>query len=212
MSKVIDLTGQKFGRLTVVQRGENSKAGKARWICVCECGNPTSVLVVGSDLMNGRTKSCGCSQAQTRIENGKKNTTHGQSNTRLYKIWIGMKKRCYNPSSIDYKNYGAKGIKICDEWHDFSVFNEWAIEHGYSKDLTIDRKDCAKDYSPENCQWSDILTQNNNKTNSHHLTYKGETKTMSEWCRELNLSYNLVKQRINVYGWTVEDAFEKPKK
>ncbi len=163
MGKLIDLTGQRFGRLTVVQRAGTSKQGRALWLCRCTCGKETVVL--SSSLRRGATQSCGCIHSEmlhNRIT--AQNTTHGGKGTRLYRIWHGMKQRCYNPKSDHYNLYGGRGISVCAEWlHDFATFQKWAVSHGYQDDLTIDRIDNDKGYSPDNCRWVTVKEQNNNK-------------------------------------------------
>lgn len=140
--------------------------------------------------------------------------------TRLSRIFNHMKLRCYNANHHNYKNYGARGIKLCDEWNNRElaheegrttkgslVFKKWALENGYADNLTIDRIDVNKNYSPENCRWVSVKFQENNKRTNHFLTYKGETKTMKQWCEELKLNYNTVRTRIR-RGCSVEIAFE----
>lgn len=167
-----DLTGKKFGRLTVIGFNRIQK-GSYRWACECECGNVVSVPY--SRLMRGETKSCGCILRELK-------TKHGKSNTRLYTAWENMKTRCYNPNDDFYADYGGRGIKVCDEWlDDFTSFYKWSMENGYKSHLTIDRIDNNGDYSPDNCRWVDLKTQGRNKRNNVQVTINGETKTLSEW-------------------------------
>ena len=160
-----DLRGKKFGRLTPVEyviiKGKRNK-----WLCVCDCGMTT--MVQGSDLMSGRTTSCGCYARERRIEfNRTTKTTHGESGghgrqrSRLYVIWMGMIQRCENPThEHDRRNYSGKGITVCDEWHDYIKFKAWAENNGY-RDVdgerrdrySIDRINTSKGYTPENCRW-----------------------------------------------------------
>lgn len=155
-----ELTGKRFGKLTVI-RETGKKNGVYMWECICDCGNNTNVR--GHELTRGHTKSCGCLKKEKITEY---NTSHGLSHTRLYTIWCGIKERCYTPTATNYKFYGAKGVSVCQEWlNDFQVFYDWAITHGYKDNLTIDRKDSDGDYCPENCQW---ITQSENTTRANN--------------------------------------------
>lgn len=142
-------------------------------------------------------------------------------NSRLNYIYKNMKQRCYNTKCKAYKNYGGRGITICDEWLDESIvtrqwtkgwfaFKQWALSHGYNDTLTIDRIDNSKGYSPENCRWTTPKEQSNNTRMCHYVVYKGQRMTISQWCDKLNLDYNMIKQRIGHYHWSAEKAFETP--
>lgn len=129
--------------------------------------------------------------------------------SRLYSIYYEMKRRCYDPRRKRYKDYGGRGITVCDEWlNNWYAFKEWALSHGYKEDLTIDRIDVNKGYSPENCRWVTYKVQGNNTRRNHYITYKGRTQTMAQWCEELNLNYHSIRTRINNLHWTVKEAFE----
>ena len=107
-----------------------------------------------------------------------------KDNQKLYKVWCGIKQRCFNPHSNRYKNYGGRGISICDEWkNSFETFCKWALENGYKEGLSIDRIDHEKNYEPSNCRWTDEITQQNNRTNNTLYEYEGETHTLTEWSR-----------------------------
>ena len=107
-----------------------------------------------------------------------------KDNQKIYKVWSGIKQRCFNPNSNRYKNYGGRGISICDEWkNSFETFCKWALENGYKEGLSIDRIDHEKDYDPSNCRWTDEITQQNNRTNNTLYEYEGETHTLTEWSR-----------------------------
>lgn len=127
--------------------------------------------------------------------------------TRLYNIWCNIKSRCYNKNNKDYVDYGNRGIKLCPEWvNSFIAFYDWSISHGYSDNLTIDRIDNNKGYSPDNCRWVDMKTQNNNTRHNHLLTFNGETHTMKEWAEIINVPYTTLASRINILHWDIKRA------
>lgn len=192
-----------FNRLYVIKRVSNDKSGRARWLCKCECG--TIKVILGKHLLSRKVQSCGCLQKE-RV------TKHKMSNSRLYSIYRGMKDRCYNQNMPEYHNYGGRGITICDEWlNDPSAFFKWSLENGYSDDLTIDRKDNDKGYSPENCRWSTFVEQQNNKSNNTLLTKDGETHTIAEWSRILNISASTISTRLSK-GYSDEEALRTEKR
>lgn len=158
MPQLIDITGMKFGRLTVLERN-GVIDNHAAWLCRCDCGNEKTIK--GSYLTKGKTKSCGCLHNELLV---KRSRTHGDAKTRIYSIWHNMKTRCYNSNSKTYQYYGGLGVVICDEWiHDFETFKKWALENGYSDELTIDRIDSAGNYEPSNCRWVTMKEQSNNR-------------------------------------------------
>ena len=167
MSKLKDLTGQTFERLTVVSRAENSKDGQARWNCKCVCGNTT--IVSGVYLRRGKIKSCGCYMREVIADIGRQSKIHGESKTRLYRVWRGIKQRVNDPNRAKYKYYGGRGITICPEWdHSYETFRDWALSHGYDPnakfgECTIDRIDMNGNYEPSNCRWVSIAENNRNR-------------------------------------------------
>ncbi len=191
MSKVIDLTGMRFGRLTVLGRAENRDRKRAMWLCKCDCGDEK--IVWGYSLRSGRTVSCGCYNRDKCI---RQHTTHGLSSTRIYNIWTGMKDRCINKSNPRWRHYGESGVEVCNEWReDFKAFYDWAVSHGYRDDLTIERIDVRKGYSPDNCRWATWAEQAGNKNNSTAVTINGETHTVAEWARIAGVSYNYLYKK-----------------
>ena len=201
-----DLTGLRFGRLTVIERGENSLDNKPRWKCRCDCGN--ECLIYGSSLTSANTKSCGCLRREIGYE---KNYTHGESKSRLYSVWNMMKQRCNDPNHKHYKNYGGRGISVCQEWEEsYEKFRDWAIENGYDPkanrgETTIDRMDNNGNYCPENCRIADWKTQTRNTRRNHYLTYNGKTQTFGEWENETGIYRMTIRNRIKS-GWSVEEA------
>lgn len=203
MTQVVNLIGQRFGRLVVVSRAENNKYQKTRWLCKCDCG--TEKVVLAHDLRLGTAKSCGCYRKE-------RTTTHGLSNTRLYQIYHGMKRRCYNPKDDHYSDYGGRGITMCQEWeYSFEAFYSWALANGYAENLSIDRIDVNGNYSPDNCRWLDQLGQANNQRKNRMLTVEGETHTISEWARIKGISPDTIWARLK-YGWAEKETVVTPVK
>ena len=198
-----DITNQKFGRLTAIRY-----LGKSKWECKCDCGNIVDIF--GEHLRRGHTKSCGCLLKEIASNKTiERNTTHNKSKTRLYRIYSNMKSRCYNKQHSAYQNYGGRGINICDEWlNSFVVFYDWAMDNGYQDDLSIDRIDNNKGYSPDNCHWATSKQQCNNTRSNVYFTYNGKKHTLAEWCSILGLKYFTVYRRIKYYNWSIEKALE----
>ena len=193
-----------FGRLTVLAEHCRTIHRRRIYECLCTCGQIS--FVDGMRLRNGETKSCGCLKAQGN------HRTHGQSKTRLYEIWSGMKSRCYNPRKIKYRIYGARGIHICNSWRNsFTVFAEWANDHGYRNDLCIDRIDNDGNYCPSNCRWVDRKTQMRNVSYNRILDVRGERLSVAEWADRLNMKIGTLQSRIT-RGWSPEDAVLLPLK
>lgn len=191
MIKSINLTGKRFGRLIVVKKAKNhiTPCGTilTQWLCKCDCGN--EIIVYTKNLKNGNTKSCGCYHKEIAKQ---KSTKHGFRHTKLYFIFGAIKARCYNKKNTGYKNYGGRGIKVCDEWlnkENGSInFINWAINNGYKEGLTIDRINTNGDYSPNNCRWASMKEQSNNRRNNHYITINGKTKTLSQWLEIYKIS------------------------
>lgn len=204
MGKFIDLSGKRFGRLVAVSPVRRGKF--IHWLCQCDCGK--TVTPIGSTLRNGTSQSCGC--ARTEWINGgfrKVNVQHGLFGTRIYRIWAGIITRCYDINSRDYHNYGGRGIGIHPLWrHDPLKFYK---DVGDPPDgMSLDRKNNDGDYEPGNVRWSTQTEQANNRRSNVNLTYKGVTKTQSEWAREIGISPTGLSDRLLVMS--LEDAIETP--
>lgn len=136
-------------------------------------------------------------------------STHGETNTRLHRIWSAMHERCERKSHEYFHCYGGRGIKVCEEWNDYKKFREWALNNGYAENLTLDRINVNDNYCPENCRWADWEIQQNNKRSNHNLTYEGQTKTISEWSRFTGINKTTIRARI-ASGWSADDVLNKP--
>lgn len=209
-AKLIDLTGHKYGRLTVIEFShfKRSPSGHkdAYWKCKCDCGNV--VIKPSGRLRNGNVRSCGCFRTDEIRRRFCK-----PFDRRLYGVYEDMIRRCYDPSFKYYGYYGGRGITVCGEWlgdNGLDVFRTWAMENGYKRGLTIERLDNNKGYSPDNCAWVDRFEQGRNKRNNVLVTINGETKILAEWCRILNVPYWRVKSRRNKLGWTVAESLLIP--
>lgn len=245
-----DLTGMKFGKWTVLEM--RGRRGSSRyWLCRCECG--TEREVASGHLLDGSSSSCGC----TRKEHAGMRT-HGESRTRLYHTWKAIRGRCNNPNIRSYKDYGARGITVCEEWSDYLTFKDWALQNGYNDTLSIERIDVNKGYCPENCCWIPMNEQSKNRRNTYlsklssedaaivkqaladgfdrnliwyritkmnmsasdavadkdyrfrYITCRGKTQSMSDWAREVGLNPATLKERLDNFGWPLEEALRRP--
>lgn len=190
--------GKRYGNVTVLKYSQT--IGKhSYYICKCGlCGKEFETRIDG--VKTGHTNSCGCANEEW-MHSGKMNRKHGLTNDRAYWVWAKVKARCYNPKCREYKNYGARGIKMCEEWLDPEKFIKWCYESGYDSKApkgvcTLDRKDVNKDYEPSNCRWITNLEQQNNRR--YHITaeYEGKIQTASQWARELNIPYTTMLQGL----------------
>ena len=179
MPKYKDLTGQVFGRLTVIKRIENkvynNNRSKVQWLCMCNCDEGNFAKVTADSLLSGGTTSCGCLRDELKRSKDNKYVKHGLAHDRLYKILDGMKQRCYNPNHMHYDNYGGRSIIICDEWlnkeNGFITFYDWANNNGYSDELSIDRINSDGIYEPDNCRWATPKQQQNNTSYNINVIY-----------------------------------------
>lgn len=191
MPKLKDLTGQKFGRLTVIERAENAKDGRAHWRCHCDCGN--EVTVSSYHLTSGHTQSCGCLFLEGN------NTHHKMAYTPVYSIWQNMLQRCNNPNRAGYKNYGGRGISVFPEWQEnFQAFYNYVskLEHFGEEGYTIDRIDNNANYEPDNLRWADRKTQNRNRRNTILVEYDGKAIPLTEAVESSGIDYATLSSRL----------------
>lgn len=195
--------GEKFGRLTVIGRSHENKTSYLE--CICDCG--TRKRIQSHAVLHGKTRSCGCMNAERSVDPVYKH--------RLYATWNGMRQRCLNSKSARYGDYGGRGIKICDEWaNDFRAFEKWAYENGFEEGLTIDRMNNDGNYEPSNCRWATYSMQNSNqrkRTPSRRYEIDGVKKTQKEWCEEYGVHAETVRYRMRKMGMTLKEALTAPK-
>ena len=205
MPKFIDLTGKIFGRWRVISRADDTHYKHPQWLCICDCGNKK--IVKSQTLRDGQSKSCGCLnrdvQRQKCID---RNTSHGLSKTRTYRIWSGMIQRCFNKNNHKYNIYGARNITVCKSWLKFANFyrdmGECPPHH------TLDRINTNGIYKPSNCRWATQKTQQNNRLNNRKITFNGVTLCVTEWARQLGTSHKTITGRLD-RGWSIRDALSK---
>ena len=213
-----EMIGRQYGNWTVLSYSHFKKKsffdntrnkrryGKEHFLKVkCKCGVIRTVRP--SPLKSGKSKGCGCEGNYTKTQFVK---THGKTNTRLYRIYRNMKERCYKESCKDFLRYGGRGIKICNEWlSDFQNFYDWSMSNGYTDELSIDRINNDENYSPDNCRWTDEVTQSNNRRSNIKLTYDNKTLTTTEWARILNVKADTLHNRKRL-GWSDEKIISTP--
>jgi len=199
--RLIDLRGKRFGKWTVRTQAGNSPKGAALWECICECG--TVRTVIGSDLRNGKSASCGCVKIEIV---GSLNRTHGGSKSHLHHAWKNMRARCTNPNNHGYKYYGARGILICPEWSSYESFRDWALNNGYRAGLTLERVDVNGGYGPENCSWIPKEDQSKNRTINLRRPDGGLWLHLA---RENGIKDRVFRVRV-FSGWPPEEAASVP--
>lgn len=193
------MSGQRFGSWTVL-----SYVGNHYWNCRCDCGRESHVD--GRTLRRGESSRCmGCRKDFPTA------TTHGESKTRLWDVWQGMKARCGNPNHESYKNYGGRGIAVCAEWtSDFATFRKWAVQNGYKSGLTLERRDNNGGYDPDNCRWAPRSEQMRNMRRNRWVEYQGRMILFCDLCLEVGLSPHVLHNRLFSYGWPIEEAVSVP--
>ena len=196
MTKKIEMIGRKFHRLTVLKEAERARNGKVMWLCSCECGN--KVVVRGDHLRGGRIKSCGCWSSNAY------GVSNLDSNSPLVPTYMNMIYRCEDPKHIAYYRYGARGISVCKEWHDFKNFEKWAEENNWKPGLEVDRIDNDKGYSPTNCRVVSRKLNMRNTSVNHLVMFEGKKRCLAEIAEISGLPYNTVYARVR-YGWDSEN-------
>jgi len=200
--RVIERAGQRYGRLIAIERlpAKSKKDTNARWFCRCDCGQ--GVVAYGQDLARGKVKSCGCLNADRILR-------HGMSRTHVYQVWKGMLQRCENPKSPGFANYGGRGIRVSDEWHDFERFiaDMGPRPKGYS----IDRIDVNGPYSKDNCRWATTKQQANNTRRNRVVEFRGERLTLGEWADRYGIDWSTLRGRLDRLKWDdLEAALTSP--
>ena len=201
-----DITGKRYGKLIAIKR-VGSIGNTSLWLCQCDCGKSHTVRL--SNLTSGNTKSCGCLKNEQLL-------TSGSAYEKLYKSWLRMKQRCFDKNTKDYKNYGGRGITVCDEWiHDYENFRNWAYSNGYDDTLSglkcsLDRIDVNGNYEPNNCRWVDVKVQMNNTRSNHYIVLNGEKRTVQQWSEVTGISRSTINRRINS-GFNPEEILKPTK-
>lgn len=191
--KLLDMTGQVFGKLTVLNRVPAPK--QARWLCRCQCGNES--IAPGYELRHGLIISCGCARAEKA---SKLNVSHKKSKCKIYRIYKNILNRCYRTENPDYHRYGGLGVVVCDRW--LESFENFYADMGDCPDgHSIDRINHKGNYELSNCRWATATMQANNRKTNINITYLGKTQTLSQWCLELRLPYKTIRARISTYKW-----------
>ncbi len=206
-----NLVGKRFGKILITEHyyRKNKKGYNVQYVKgVCDCGN--NVDIYKQSLFGKHpTVSCGCRLKEIHTYGTR--TTHGMSDTSLYNRWLGMFGRCYNKNNKKYKNYGARGIIVCDEWkNSFQNFYDWSMKNGFNESLTLDRIDVDGNYCPENCRWTDMFTQENNRTNNRKVVYNKKEYSLLELSKISVVDYKTLHQRLFRYNWDVEKAINTP--
>jgi hypothetical protein len=198
-----NITNEKYNRLTALEY-----LGNYKWLCECECVAKTKIPVNYYKLISGHTKSCGCLNTERIGQMGRANKRHGKSHTKEHKTWSAMFQRCYNTNNKYYKDYGGRGIIVCERWHTFENFFADMGECPSDKD-SIDRIDNDGIYYKENCRWATQIEQCNNRRPRKYVTYNGRQRSLASLAKEHGLDYHTVQTRVDRH-WTLERALKTP--
>lgn len=203
MGAPIDMTGKKYGRLTVIEMAGRNKHNQRLWRCICDCGNETEVI--GYSIRYGDTLSCGCLKKELIAS---VNMKHGMSKSHIWSIHKSMMDRCYLPTAFAYSRYGGRGIRVCDRWHSFENF--FADMGHRPEDMSLERVDNNGDYCPDNVRWGTAEDQANNRRSNRLIAYNGETKTLAQWAKSVGMSIGTLWSRLTTHGYSIEQALTKP--
>jgi len=208
MSRFIDLTGQRFGRLVVIKRVENTKTGQTRWLCLCDCGKEK--VIYGNSLRQELTKSCGCLSIEITV---KRNFKHGHSKreqySKTYRVWDHVLQRCNNPNCKAYKDYGGRGITVCKRWMKFENFLEDMGEYP-RKGYSIERTNNNLGYYKKNCKWATRKEQSRNRRSNRNYTFNNKSRCKTDLAKEYGISVSLLTHRLDKLGWSIEKALLTP--
>jgi hypothetical protein len=207
--RVIDLSGKRFGRLSVLMYSHSFNRRKY-WVCKCDCGK--DVLSYTNLLLSGKVRSCGCLAIELKL---KRSLKHGLATknrtTSDYDIWCHIKARCFNKNEKSYKHYGGRGITMCDEWkNDFYAFYSYMGARP-SNIHTVDRINTNGNYEPGNCRWATQKEQQNNRRNNHIIEYDGVSLTISQWSEKINIKQPTIRRRLKM-NWSAEKTLLTPLK
>lgn len=208
-----DLTNHPpFGRLTVLgYAGKRGHYAHTAWFCLCECG--VIIIVTAAHLKRGHSRSCGCKKLEELLQRVVK---HGQARvknrTKAYNTWAKVVRRCTVPSALDYSRYGGRGIKVAPEWQGENGFTNFysCVGDPPTPQHSIERVDNSGDYEPGNVCWATDAEQRRNKRTNHFITFQGQTLCITDWARKIGIKYDTLKNRLNLYGWTIERALTTP--
>ena len=207
MSHTINLIDQKFGRLTVLRYNDRDKNGNSRWLCRCNCGKET--IVLGNNLKRNHTQSCGCLWKEVMFVSHIKHGHHTRvTTTELYAVWAAMIQRCTNPNNKQWKDYGGRGITVCNRWRKFEDFLEDMGEPPLG--LTIERIKNDKGYCLDNCYWATPKEQARNRRSNHLITCFGKIQCIAAWSEETGIPHKTLRRRITELNWSPKRALTSP--
>lgn len=208
MSAFKDISNQRFGRLVALRAIRDEQRARFLWECQCDCGG--TKLVLSNRLKSGEVRSCGCLRTEAAKRAGAANVTHGMTNTKVFRIWVGMHSRCTNPKETGYENYGGRGIRVCDRWQSFEAFLSDMGEPPSSRHQ-IDRERVNENYEPGNCRWATPKENCRNRRNNRIIEFDGKSLCITEWASRIGVTHQALRRRIDILNWPVERALTEGK-